>query len=292
MWDSILSQSTQNSVTCGHKGVRLKFFVDSLLNLFLRGYLATVKGHGPKRINELLSRLWPVTTEHPLVRIGSESCADGGYLVPDDLAEIQRIFSPGVGDKMEFESHFLDSGVPCELLDGSVGELPTKHPLANFQSFWLSARSGQKSISLDDWVSNASKDASENLLLQMDIEGGEYEVLLACNDQTLKRFSIIVVELHGLRTAFLRTRYQLLSSAVERLSKYHEIVHIHPNNCSPPLKLGSTVWPDVLEITLHRKDRILQKGARADLPNALDRDNFPNPPILLRRPFQQDLETD
>ena len=38
---------------------------------------------------------------HDLIRVGSTN--DGGYLIPNILNEIDYCFSPGIGNKFEFE---------------------------------------------------------------------------------------------------------------------------------------------------------------------------------------------
>ena len=82
----------------------------------------------------------PVATEHQLVRIGGS--ADGGYLVPDDLAGISALFSPGVADTADFESVFAARGVPCFLADYSVDAPPVSSPLFHFEKKYLGAYRG------------------------------------------------------------------------------------------------------------------------------------------------------
>ena len=53
-------------------------------------------------------------------------------------------------------------------------------------------------MTMESWVNESIGDASGDLLLQMDIEGYEYETLLAMPDSLLRRFRIIVVEFHSL----------------------------------------------------------------------------------------------
>ena len=49
----------------------------------------SVYGH---EIKDFAKTLWPVKTEHELIRIGGSK--DGGYLVPNDLSESKLAF-PG-----------------------------------------------------------------------------------------------------------------------------------------------------------------------------------------------------
>jgi hypothetical protein len=51
-------------------------------------------------VREFIAKLHPLTTEHPLIRMGE---GDGGYLIPDDLNGITACFSPGVDNRATFE---------------------------------------------------------------------------------------------------------------------------------------------------------------------------------------------
>lgn len=228
-----------------------------------------------------MEHIWPVDSNIPMRRIGSESQSDGGYLVPDDLQGIGRVFSPGVADTMDFEEHFLEKGVPCELIDGSISSLPTQHPLANFQKLWIGSESSADSISLSDWVAKEANE-DEELILQMDIEGGEYESLVNEPRATLERFRVIVLEIHHLREAFSYTGFAMLTSLIRKLKETHYVVHAHPNNCCPALKVGSLIWPSVLELTLLRKDRMEEPRNYANIPHALDQDNTDKPTLELK----------
>lgn len=251
-------------------------------NLLLRSELFLSKRQRAVSISQLLASIWPTKTELPLIRIGSETRADGGYLVPDDLDGIKRVFSPGVSYKMDFEEHFLEMGIPCEMIDGSVNGLPRTHKLANFKKLWLAASTTDEKISLDDWVHTASK-PSEELLLQMDIEGAEYEVLLASSQSTLDRFRIIVLELHDLRSVMSRMGLTLFQSTLRRLTTSHLIVHAHPNNCCRGIIESGQEWPDVLELTLLRRDRFSEDLGPAPLPHPFDKNNGPGRAITLKR---------
>lgn len=234
-------------------------------------------------VSDLLNLIWPKETNLVLVRIGSLHQADGGYLLPEDFEGISRIFSPGVANSIEFERFFLDLGIPCELVDGSIEKSPEDHPLITFQKLWLSAETKTDSISLDDWVASRAE-PGEDLILQMDIEGAEYEALLATSRETLNRFRIMVIELHDLRSVFSRSGLALFRLMMNQLRENHVLVHAHPNNCNPPFVQRGLIWPDVMEITLIRKDRVKATLRDAELPHRLDLDNTPNPSIRLVRP--------
>jgi hypothetical protein len=244
-------------------------------------YLAKTQNRAS--ISDLLKLIWPVETNLHLIRIGSKTRSDGGYLVPDDLEGIQRVFSPGVADSMDFECEFLERGIPCELIDGSIDNPPIANNLVKFSKLWLSSATTEDSISLNDWLESRAA-VGEELLLQMDIEGSEYESILSASDLTLSRFRIIVIELHDLRAVFSRQGLTLFELSMKKLLNTHVVVHAHPNNCNPPTEIEGLLWPDVLELTLIRRDRVTKIGAPARLPHHLDQDNTPNRHFALAMP--------
>ena len=67
----------------------------AIASLLLRAGLTLGRRVDEAALRQVLGRLHPVTTRHPLVRIGGR--ADGGYLVPDDLAGVVACLSPGGG---------------------------------------------------------------------------------------------------------------------------------------------------------------------------------------------------
>ena len=152
-------------------------------------------------IQELLFLMKPKACPSPLVRIGG--CEDGAYLVPDDLEGIESCFSPGVSNFKKFEDQLaLEHGIGSHLCDFSSDEEKFQTPLIDgmqtFEKKWLDVDRASNSIDLDLWVERLSRDHSNDLLLQMDIEGAEYRNLLSASKLTINRFRIIVIELHGL----------------------------------------------------------------------------------------------
>ena len=50
------------------------------------------------------------------------------------------------------------------------------------------------SISLQQWVEELAPNPTDDLLLQIDIEGAEYRNIIATSAETLRRFRIIIIE--------------------------------------------------------------------------------------------------
>lgn len=224
----------------------------------------------------LLKLMRPVPSPAPLVRLGP--VGDGGYLVPNDLDGIKACFSPGVSDEAGFELSFANRGVPCFLADASVPEEPVKHENIFFDPLFLGAISDSKRfISLEDWVNQKSFENGD-LILQMDIEGAEYDVLRSAPPELLKRFRLIAIELHNFEF-ILTDKLAALSfeGFLNILLEHFEVVHIHPNNNRRPVFHKGIEIPPVIEMTLLRKDRFVGKQSLEPvaLPHPLDSDNSP-----------------
>ncbi|MGB8860110.1 MAG: FkbM family methyltransferase, partial [Ilumatobacteraceae bacterium] len=222
-------------------------------------------------VEGLLDRLHPVLTDKELIRLGPRG--DGGYLVPDDLAGIEMLFSPGVDRISGFEKDCAELGMRVFMADKSVEQPADVHDLFHFTRKHLGAISDEETMTLDDWVSESSPGSSADLLLQIDIEGGEYEVLLATSAELLRRFRIIVAEFHQLDMLFSAPFFGLANTTFEKILQTHDCVHIHPNNCCGSLRVGELEVPRIAEFTFHRRDRLEQCGFATEFPHPLDVDN-------------------
>jgi hypothetical protein len=210
-----------------------------------------------------------------LIRLGGDR--DGGYVVPDDLDGVAACFSPGVDVTASFEGDLIMRGIRCHLADASVDGPPIAGPLVDFQRKFLGTCSNERFLTLDEWVNDRAPGGGD-LILQMDIEGAEWPVLMATSDAVLRRFRIIVVELHSLDRLADAVSWPMVSSCLERLLQWFRVVHLHPNNCAPPADVRGIGIPPFLELTLHRKDRASAIGPVTNLPLSIDHKNVPGRP--------------
>jgi len=235
----------------------------------------------------LIQRVSPDSSPYPLVRIGGSS--DGGYLLPDDLDEISACFSPGVALSATFEIGMAERSIPSFMVDFSVDGPPVANRMFHFEKLFLAAHTdGIKFIRLEDWVTANASDAGD-LILQMDIEGSEWPVLLDTPDQILKQFRIMVIEFHNLEqmmTSFLGM--EMFSTVLDKLARNFKIVHLHANNAGGVHRYKGQTIPRVLELTFLRSDRFSLSAERftALLPHPLDQPNMPNKKeIVLSEPW-------
>ncbi len=121
-------------------------------------------------------------------------------------------------------------------------------------------------------------------MLQMDIEGAEYEALLAAPVAVLRRFRTIVVEFHHVESLVHPVSGPLIASVFRRLSREFVPVHIHANNKGRPLRIGPVTYPRLLEVTWLRRDRCRRMDFIRPGTHPLDCDNIPARPRFLLTP--------
>jgi len=229
-----------------------------------------------KLLQTFMHKLFPVSAGMELIRLGPER--DGGYLVPDDLVGIEACFSPGVSFVSGFEKDCADLGMKVFLADRSVEQPAEPHNLFCFTKKYIGVTTNEDFMSIDEWVASSLPQSQSDLLLQIDIEGYEYETFLGISDSLLRRFRIIVAEFHSLHYLWSQPFFALASHAFEKILQTHSCVHIHPNNYNPPLNSGGICIPPVSEFTFLRNDRISNRQYANIFPHSLDSDNSADNP--------------
>jgi hypothetical protein len=232
-------------------------------------------------LKELVRSLHPRDSGSELMRVGPEG--DGGYLVPDDLDEIEYVFSPGVSDQSGFEADLANRDMQVLLADYSVDGPAERNINFVFDKKFVGSFTDDVYITLDEWKAWHIGAFDGDLLLQMDIEGGEYETLLACSEDLLQQFRIIVVELHFLDQLLCRPWFDIISRVFRKLLVNHSVVHLHPNNCCGSVKTMGLEIPRIMEATFYRNDRLTGDNYATDFPHPLDADNTPKASLRLPR---------
>jgi hypothetical protein len=249
------------------------------------GYFPTKKTK-QKDLQSLLAKLRPMTPEKGLIRIGPDD--DGGYVVPNNLDGIQACYSPGVSTECRFDKACADMGMPVFMADQSVDGPPEEHANFHFIKKFIGVLTNEEFMTLDSWVESTGSQIADDFIMQIDIEGAEYEVFIAASDGLMNRFRVIIAEFHRLDLLFSRPYFELASKAFEKLLQTHTCVHIHPNNCRATQKQGSVEIPPVTEFTFLRKDCVGKAVPADQFPHPLDHDNASGPHIALPRCWYKD----
>jgi len=224
-----------------------------------------------------LAELQPVTLKNcTLKRFGSAN--DGGYLVCDNLSDgVQSGYSYGVGpnDQMGCDIskryhvtvHEYDCFDPARpKCEGGVFK---------FHNECLAPRAMRdKNHRVFDSLQNQfakNGDTGKRLFVKIDIEGAEWEALLATPDAVLERIDQIPMEMHVFKGVT-----PLHLQVIKKLKKLFYVVNLHYNNfaCNPTMKpLRGTAF----EVLLVNK-RLGELDASAPQPAPMSPLNAPDKP--------------
>jgi hypothetical protein len=131
-------------------------------------------------------------SEVKILKIGGEG--DGSYFVPDDLKGIAECISHGFGNISKFEDElYAKYMIPSLIIDPEIPYNRNEKHL-NFIAKNLGGCNTSETISLN----RIMQDRMHEYILQIDIEGSEFESLIAPDEDNLVKFRIIVIEFHGL----------------------------------------------------------------------------------------------
>lgn len=244
---------------------------------------------------KIIYLLQPSIFNVPKAACGREG--DGRYIIPNEpnLINDAILLSFGVNDDISFEKDFLakskNSTVFC--FDPTIEKLPEENNDIGFYKVGLSGKENkEKSLfTMDTIFDKLSLSASSKKVLKIDIEGWEWSTFENLLQKDIN-IDLIVVEFHFLlfnTTAekiffpvyFLR-RYRIL----KKLLLHYSIFHIHANNYKY-LFFRKFVFPEVIELTLIKRDRFIKNLAKEinelNTPNCHDK-------IDIQYPFIKELE--
>lgn len=232
------------------------------------------------RMQELLHTLRPVEAPMGLRRLGQQT--DGGYLVPDDLETLRGCYSPGVSASSDFEVECAELGMDVYLADRTVDGPASHHQRFHFTKKHLGAYNNAFSMTFDHWVDATRPNQEDDLMLQMDIEGCEYEVILNMSHRHIKQMRIMVIEFHHLDQLWCEPFFNIAKEVFAKILDTHKCVHIHPNNFVPCTSRQGIEIPPLMEFTFLRQDRLQGDEIQCSrYPHPLDKDNTSKPSIIL-----------
>lgn len=199
-------------------------------------------------ITQLKKLLTPYDLKHEKIRIGPKY--DGGYVVDYDvLKQIDAVYSLGIGTECDFDLQLATMGYPIFMYEANFPEPPKKHDNFHYKQMFITS----ETIAAEFINNNHTDD--KNLMLSMDIEGGEYELIGNISLENLGKFSQIVMEIHDV----LHNPYA--PYILEKINTQFLLCHIHANNnCISPGAFSSGMidgMPNVLELTYINKNTLI-----------------------------------
>jgi len=130
-----------------------------------------------------------------------------------------------------------DFGLPHKYVDAWIGSSNIGH-IRTLSSI------------LDEYL-----DPGSSFVLQMDIEGMEYESIIALDEEQLKLAHVLIIELHYLENLLnpIFIKYVFLPF-VKKLNKTHSVIFLNGNTYNDLITFQGIKWPRVLEITAIAKN--------------------------------------
>lgn len=230
-----------------------KKILKKILSNFGISTYGTVK---KKEILKIIDLLRPLNLGLDYIRLGGSS--DGSYVVPKILEDIKFCFSAGYGGDCSFEKSLENFGIKSFLADYSF-DAPTELKNFEYQKKFIKSYSSNNSINVNDWIETGTPKDQKKMILQIDVEGSEYEIIHAITENNLQKFDIIVVEFHNLFLVNNQIFYKYFLECIHKLKKNFEIFYLQPNNCCGVSDFDAVMFPNVLEITFLNKSRIIKK---------------------------------
>lgn len=205
------------------------------------------------------------------VRIGRKH--DGGYIMADDFKGKRIAYSVGIADDVSWDADMAARGFDVYMYDHTIEGLPKEDKHFHFCKIGLGNESNNKNPALktlDQLIAENGHSEERHMILKIDIEGAEWDVLCDLKEETLRQFSQIIFEFHDL---IRPEKEKLICTAMEKLNRTHQLVHLHANNFGSYLQLGGIVLPELVEGTYLLKEEYCFCDQKETLPTPLDEPN-------------------
>ena len=192
-------------------------------------------------------------TDYELVRIGGNK--DGGYLMVNKFRDGGVAYSIGIGENIMWDVCMADKGFNVYMYDHTVSalDLPEVNEKLHFFSVGLSDREieDEKFTTLIKAIKSNGHEKFTNIILKMDIEGAEWNVFKSIDGCILQLFEQVIVEYHGLTQ---KNHWGKYVEVLEKMTKTHQVVHVHGNNACDYMVIDGKRIPDTIEVTYFRKE--------------------------------------
>ena len=188
------------------------------------------------------------------IRVGRSF--DGGYAMIDMFDGIDAAYSLGINDDVSWDLDIAKMGIPLFQYDPTISNLPQEHKLFNWEPVWIGGQEDKENNvqSLENLIIKNGHSGSRNLLMKCDIEGSEWSMLQYTPNSVLSQFKQMVFEIHDLKFIAEREHLDNVRDAIFNLTLSHNLVHIHGNNYGGWTVVGGIPLPNVIEVTMIRKD--------------------------------------
>ncbi len=232
---------------------------------------------------EAISLLKPWDINLPKIRIGGDG--DGGYVVVDRLRPEQPVLSYGIGKFYEFDRQLALAGHKVFMFDHTIEKIEDLHPNMSLKLEGVGAQPDRdaKLQTIKNHISEYKIKSSE-IILKVDIEGSEYRVLPALEEEVFESTEQLLLEVHAMERlsnpAFLTNFVNMF----RKINRHFTLCHVHANNFDGDdgyAFLDGLIIPKILELTYIKTDLVNRTPSKTVYPTALDSPNTKKPDKLL-----------
>lgn len=220
-----------------------------------------------------LTALWKITD--PMVqkcRVGRAH--DGGYVMIQPFSSRKIAYSIGICDDVSWDKEMAEYGYEIYQYDHTIESLPEENEAFHWKKTGLTGLAETEELkNLATIIQENGHETCAGMLLKMDIEGYEWDLLRTCSQDILNQFDQIVMEIHWLNDC---CAYEKILAGLENLTRSHAVVHVHGNNFRYAAFCGDMITPDVMEITLVKKDLYHMEAADRSCTEEIDQVNRAN----------------
>jgi len=254
LWDSVmllpeLSQSREIIDQCISKRAS---------NIVLRSHKYT------NRAKALIDLLKVFEVENgKYVRKGTR--CDGGYVMLDHAINNSIVYSLGIGWDVSWDLDMANIGCQVYQYDHTIEKLPLENPNFHWSKLGIGTANNndQNFETISSLILKNGHAHREDLILKIDIEGGEWEILEEIEENVLCQFSQIVGEFHNLFGIADADKGRIILNVFETLNKHFQLIHLHVNNSGSVGNIGGITIYETYELTyVRRRDHSFVKSMR------------------------------
>lgn len=203
-------------------------------------------------------------------RLGRDN--DEGYVMISPFSKEKIAYSIGICDDTSWDHDMANNGYEIFQYDHTIKKLPEKNNSYHWKKQGITG--GKENSELKQLKTMLHDNGHENnygMVLKIDVEGYEWNVLENIDSDTLLHFDQIVMEIHHIMNY---DKQNTIFKALNNLTKNHAMVHIHANNIGRANYCSKMITPDVLEVTMVKKDLYDLEKSKLILPSEIDQPNF------------------
>lgn len=238
--------------------------------------------HSMEDIVSTMAKLTPKSTNMTPVRVGCSN--DGGYILLKELLDGSISYSFGVGRMTQFEQDMASRNYTNYMYDPYIYSPNVSGSKYVFKKLGVSDRDTQNMRTIETIIKENNHTDEQNMILQCDIEGSEFDIFTDTPDEVLNQFSQIVIEYHWLDHCIMDTgdfkgvnvNYQKMKDTFYKLSNNFTPFHVHGNNWVDYFLLNGSIVPEVIEVSYVRNDLVEFNNSKLSFPTAIDAPNNRN----------------